>query len=112
MWLCRSSLSSIHLRYARQTSMTTKLCLALLLICVAHLSIASDKTATVRGGNGVVLPPPPPTKAEPVVDTVNGVALTDPYRWLEDSKSPATRAWLASQMKYTDDYLSRVKILP
>ena len=92
--------------------MTTKLCLALLLLFVAHVSIASDKATTVRGGNGVVLPPPPPTKVEPVADTVNGVAVTDPYRWLEDSKSPATRAWLASQMKYTEDYLSQVKVRP
>ena len=41
-----------------------------------------------------------------------GVPITDPYRWLEDSKSPATRAWIASQMKYTEDYLSQVKIRP
>ena len=41
------------------------------------------------------------------------VTVTDPYRWLEDSKSPATRAGsLNSQMKYTEDYLSQVKIRP
>ena len=88
----------------------TKLCLALVLLYLANISIAADKPAAVRGGNGVTLPPPPPTEAEPVVDTVDGTALTDPYRWLEDSKSPATRAWLAEQMKYTEDYFSQVKI--
>jgi prolyl oligopeptidase len=92
--------------------MMTKLCLALLLLSIANLSIAADKAAAVRGGNGVTLPPPPPTKMEPVVDTLNGTAITDPYRWLEDSKSPATRAWLAEQMKYTEDYLAQVKIRP
>jgi prolyl oligopeptidase len=92
--------------------MMTKLCLALVLLYVANASIAADKPAAVRGGNGVTLPPPPPTKAEPVVDTVNGAALTDPYRWLEDSKSPATRAWLVEQMKYSEDYLSQAKIRP
>ena len=59
-----------------------------------------------------MLPPPPPTKAEPVTETIQGVTVTDPYRWLEDAKSPATRAWLEAQMKYTDDYLSQVKIRP
>ena len=91
--------------------MMTKLGFALLLLCLANVSIAADNAA-VHGGNGVVLPPPPPTKVEPVAETIHGVTVTDPYRWLEDSKSPATRAWLAEQMKYTEDYLSQVKIRP
>ena len=89
----------------------TKLGFALLLFCIALLSTAADNSA-VHGGNGVVLPPPPPTQVEPVTETIHGVTLTDPYRWLEDSKSPATRAWLDTQMKYTEDYLSQVKIRP
>lgn len=92
--------------------MLTKFCLALLLLCLAHISVAADKSAAVHGGNGVELPPPPPTKAEPVTETINGTTLTDPYRWLEDAKSPATRAWIAAQMQYTADYLAQVKIRP
>ncbi len=91
--------------------MMTKLGFALLLLCLANVSNAADNAA-VHGGNGVVLPPPPPTKVEPVTETIHGVTVTDPYRWLEDSKSPATRAWLTEQMKYTEDYLSQVKIRP
>ena len=89
----------------------TKLGFALLLLCFANVSNAADNGA-VHGGNGVVLPPPPPTKVEPVTETIHGVTVTDSYRWLEDSKSPATRAWLTEQMKYTEDYLSQVKIRP
>ncbi len=92
--------------------MMTKLCLALLLLCLANISVAADKPTEIHGGNGVVLPPPPPTDVEPVTETIHGVTITDPYRWLEDSKSPATRAWLTTQMKYTEDYLSQVKIRP
>jgi len=103
---------SIPLLYSSQTPMITKICLALVLLCIASFSLAADKTTTVRGGNGVTLPPPPPTKVEPVAETVQGVALTDPYRWLEDTKSPATRAWIASQMQHTEEYLSQVKIRP
>src|SRR5215472_9597204 len=91
--------------------MMTKLCLLALLLCIATFLTAAD-VPSIRGGNGIMLPPPPPTKAEPITETIHGVTVTDPYRWLEDSKSPATRAWLEAQMKYTEDYLSQVKIRP
>jgi len=40
---------------------------------------------------------PPATRIEPVVDTHHGVAVADPYRWLEDTAAPATRAWFVAQ---------------
>ncbi len=73
---------------------------------------AAAKPTTIEGGNGVTLPPPPPTEVKPVTETIHGVTITDPYRWLEDAQSPATRAWIAAQMKYTEDYLAQVKIRP
>lgn len=73
---------------------------------------ASDKPAEVHGGNGIALPPPPSTDVKPVTDNVAGQSLTDPYRWLEESKSPETRSWIAAQMSYTEDYLSQIKIRP
>src|SRR5579863_9582121 len=48
---------------------------------------------------------PPPTKSEPVTDDIQGVKITDPYRWLEDQNSPQTRAWLEAQEKYARTYL-------
>src|SRR3974390_735151 len=92
--------------------MMIKLCIALLLLCAAGVVMAADNSATVRGGNGVTLPPPPPTKIEPMTETLHGVTITDDYRWLEDTKSPATRAWLKTQMQYTEDYLKQVKVRP
>jgi len=92
--------------------MFLKICIPLLLMCAASMIFAADDSPTVHGGNGVVMPPPPPTKVEPVTETINGVTITDPYRWLEDPKSPATREWLTTQMKYTEDYLSQVKVRP
>jgi prolyl oligopeptidase len=76
------------------------------------LGISVTETRLIRGGNGVTLPAPPSTEAKPVTEVVNGVSITDPYRWLEDGKSPETRAWIESQMKYTDEYMSQVKIRP
>jgi prolyl oligopeptidase len=50
-------------------------------------------------------PRPPITKAEPVKDDYHGVEVVDPYRWLEDQHSPATRAWIDAQNKYSQSFL-------
>jgi prolyl oligopeptidase len=88
----------------------------LLLTCTllaVFAAVAADiPQKLVRGGNGITLPPPPATQANPVTDTVSGHTLIDPYRWLEDQKSPETRAWIDSQMRYTEQYLSQVKVRP
>ncbi|HEV7498951.1 MAG TPA: hypothetical protein VGQ33_03060, partial [Vicinamibacteria bacterium] len=46
-------------------------------------------------------PRPPTTRAADTVDTVQGVAIADPYRWLEDQAAPETRAWIDAQNAYT-----------
>ena len=51
---------------------------------------------------------PPPTQTEPITETLHGVEVTDPYRWLEDQNSPRTRAWLEEQTAYTRAYLDAV----
>lgn len=50
-------------------------------------------------------PTPPTTEARPVTETLNGVTVTDPYRWLEDQNSPETRAWIDKENAYTDAML-------
>src|SRR3984893_2848335 len=69
-------------------------------------------THGIRGGSGISLAAPPRSETKPVTEVIHGTSITDPYRWLEDSKSAETRAWIASQMKYTDEYLSQVKVRP
>ena len=39
----------------------------------------------------------PPTAKKPVTDTYHGVQVTEDYRWLEDGKDPAVKAWSAAQ---------------
>ncbi len=50
----------------------------------------------------------PKTKVQPVTETIHGVTITDPYRWLEDQESPETRAWINSQAAYTESQLAKV----
>jgi prolyl oligopeptidase len=46
-------------------------------------------------------PRPPETRTAPVVETLHGVTVADPYRWLEDQAAPETRAWIDAQNAYT-----------
>ncbi len=60
-------------------------------------SVPPEPTPHTRGA-GVQ---PPDTPKHPVVDRYHGVAVTDEYRWLEDSADPAVRSWVAAQNRYT-----------
>jgi prolyl oligopeptidase len=48
-----------------------------------------------------VEPRPPDTRTTETTDTLHGVAVADPYRWLEDQAAPETRAWIDSENAYT-----------
>lgn len=48
---------------------------------------------------------PPPSRTDNVTETLHGVKITDPYRWLEDQNSPETRAWIDAQAKFARSYL-------
>jgi prolyl oligopeptidase len=75
-------------------------CVGLALVLILLMSAcSSDK---------VKVPPPPETAVVDVTDNVNGVTITDPYRWLENQESPDTRAWIKAQNEYTDGILGKL----
>jgi prolyl oligopeptidase len=50
----------------------------------------------------------PPAPRGGVVDDYFGTKVADPYRWLEDLDSPATRDWVAAENKLTLEFLRRL----
>ncbi len=66
---------------------------------LAALGIAAAASSAIAVG-------PPTTRKDDVKETVQGVEIADPYRWLEDQKSPETRAWIDAQNAYTQSVLS------
>ncbi|HKQ98465.1 MAG TPA: prolyl oligopeptidase family serine peptidase [Candidatus Polarisedimenticolia bacterium] len=51
------------------------------------------------------LPPAPPTRRDDVKETLHGVTIVDPYRWLEDQGAPETRDWIDAQNRYAHGLL-------
>jgi len=54
----------------------------------------------------------PVTEGKPVTETIHGVEITDPYRWLEDQESPQTRDWISRENAYTDAMLGQLPDKP
>lgn len=52
--------------------------------------------------------PYPPARLSDQVDTYHGVAVPDPYRWLEDPDAPEARAWIEAENELTFGYLADI----
>jgi prolyl oligopeptidase len=76
------------------------------LLLVIALLVASAAPAKAQENK---MKCPPPTRVEDVKETIHGVVVRDPYRWLEDQNSPETRAWTDAQNACTQ---SALKTLP
>ena len=50
----------------------------------------------------------PDTRKGNVVDTIFGVPVADPYRWLEDDMSKETEEWVKAQNNITFGYLDKI----
>lgn len=51
------------------------------------------------------VPDPPRTRRDDVKETLHGIELIDPYRWLEDQEAPETRAFIDAQNAYAHTLL-------
>ncbi|MEM6434801.1 MAG: prolyl oligopeptidase family serine peptidase [Cyanobacteria bacterium P01_D01_bin.115] len=50
----------------------------------------------------------PESRKDNQIDTYHGVAIPDPYRWLEDPYSDASRTWIEAQNAVTASYLAEL----
>jgi prolyl oligopeptidase len=50
----------------------------------------------------------PSAPAGDIVDDFHGTAVADPYRWLEDTDAPQTRAWIEAQQQLTASWMAAV----
>ena len=73
---------------------------------LAALFVVGCGAALARTYAGVDVPPPLPAK--PVVDTHWGVAVDDPYRFLEDTKDPDVQRWMREQSEATAAILAKI----
>jgi prolyl oligopeptidase len=52
--------------------------------------------------------PYPQTRKTDQVDNYHGIRIADPYRWLENDTSAATKSWIQSENEVTFGYLSKI----
>jgi prolyl oligopeptidase len=81
---------------------------ALFFVCTMCASAQSAQQ--IHGRDNITLPAPPTTQTNPVTDNYFGTKIVDNYRWLEDAKSPDTRAFIDAQNTYTQRYLKQAHI--
>jgi prolyl oligopeptidase len=71
--------------------------------CALLLATAIDPAAVANQKA-----PLPETPKKPVVDTYQGVQVTDDYRWLEDAAAPAVKEWGDAETAHTRAFLDAV----
>ncbi|HXZ40979.1 MAG TPA: prolyl oligopeptidase family serine peptidase [Terriglobales bacterium] len=76
--------------------------LSLVLLLAVSLAAVDDKPTSSTP------PSPPGTPVREVTDTYFGTKVNDPYRWLEDLKSPEVSAWMKAQNDYTRAVLDQI----
>jgi len=72
---------------------------AVCILTLSALTLTAPSTLLATGAGE------PDTPRHDVTDTVHGVEIVDPYRWLEDQQSLETRAWIDAQNEYTQAVL-------
>jgi prolyl oligopeptidase len=79
-------------------------------VLIGVMSLTSLAAQTIHTGDGGTLPAPPVATTDPVLDNYFGSKVPDDYRWLEDAKSPQTRAFIDAENAYTARYFKQVRI--
>jgi len=84
---------SVRPRTHRPFSARAAACAALACVGAAEILLAMNSAK------------PPAARVQEVTDTVHGVRIADPYRWLEDGSSNEVRAWVDGQNAWAEALL-------
>ena len=85
--------------------MTAKLLLLVLVSLASSVAIQAAVAATSEDNPKHRYPP---TRATTVVETIHGVEIADPYRWLETNDSAEVHSWIEAQNQFTRDALDKL----
>ena len=77
----------------------------LLQLATASAALASPSAAQPAAASPIAYPV---ANKSSQVDDYHGTSIADPYRWLEDTDSPETRAWVAAENTVTFAYLETI----
>ncbi|MCC7332678.1 MAG: S9 family peptidase [Flavobacteriales bacterium] len=79
----------------------------LVTICATSLicAVSCNNSTDTKQSDKIMYPE---TQKVDSSDTYFGTTVSDPYRWLENDRSPETEAWVKAQNTVTFDYLSKI----
>jgi prolyl oligopeptidase len=88
--------------------MRTVRMMAVLILGAGSSALALAQTKTAEKDAPVAALAPPETPVRDVKEIFFGTEISDPYRWLEDLKSPEVSSWMRAQNDYTRAVLERI----
>ena len=88
--------------------MRTVRMMVVLILGAGSSALALAQTKTAEKDAPVAALAPPETPVRDVKENFFGTEISDPYRWLEDLKSPEVSSWMHAQNDYTRAVLERI----
>jgi prolyl oligopeptidase len=82
--------------------------MAVMILGAGSWALALSQTKIADKDVPVAALAPPETPVREVKETFFGAEVSDPYRWLEDLKSPEVVSWMHAQNDYTRAVLERI----
>jgi len=79
-----------------------------MILRIASFLVLSVTLSLTAGDGGGRKPAYPPTKIDNINDTLHGVTVVDPYRWLENGDTPEVREWTEKQNTFTRSILDKL----
>lgn len=88
-------------------SLTTSLLIAAAAAVLLAVPLGCQSSGARSSGDAARLEYPHARRGD-VVDTLHGVTVADPYRWMEDQESAELAAWIDAENEVTNAYLERI----